>query len=299
MESILITGANSGLGFEVAKLFAEGDYEVVAVCRSMEKAKETQRQILELYPDSKVVPMAAELSSIESIRSCLKKLEAKVDHLICNAGISNTKEPQLSKDGFEFIFSVNHLAHYVFAVELYNRFPTSLRSIVVVSSSLHDPEKSKGQFPPPEFENVRDFAYPKNELTSWKDEAGRRYVHSKLCNVLFTYGMSKRLPKGARIRINAFNPGFMPKTNLGRDQSRMTRFMLKYILPLMKPFMSEMKTARESAKALMQVCLESKGSGAYYSGPKEVKSSELSYGEKLIDDLWGLSEELSGAVMKR
>jgi len=292
-ESVLITGANSGLGFEVSKIFAHKGDRIIAVCRTIEKANSTKKRILELYPESEIIPMEAELSSLDSIKSMVNKLEIAVDFLICNAGISNTKAPELSKDGLELIFSVNHLAHYFLTVALFNKYKTSLKSIIVVSSDVHNPKKTKGQFPPPEFKTVREFAYPKKNFKNWKKEADRRYVHSKLCNVLFTYGMANKIKGISSTRINAFNPGFMIGTGLARHQSKMTRFILKYILPILKPLISEMKTAEESANALVEVCTESTTNGVYYSGNKVEKSSDLSYNQELIDNLWDLSEELT------
>lgn len=299
MESILITGANSGLGFEVSKLFAKKGYQVITVCRTIEKAKITKRKIVELFPESKILPMEAELSSIDSIKSCINDLEITVDYLICNAGISNTRKPELSKDGYELIFSVNHLAHYFLTVELLNQKKSTLKSIVVVSSNVHNPRKTKGQFPPPEFKSVQEFAFPKSEFENWKKEADKRYVHSKLCNVLFTYGMANRLQGITSTKINAFNPGFMIGTNLARDQSKLTQFMLKYILPLMKNFISEMKTVEESAIDLMNLCLKVNSSGGYYNGTNKDKSSDLSYNKELINNLWMLSEELTQTSLKK
>lgn len=293
MKTVLITGANSGLGFEVAKLFAKDQYQVVLVCRNLSKANKTKDKIVELFPESKIILGEAELSSINSVKSCVANLNVPIDFLICNAGIATTKEPEISQDGIELIFSVNHLAHYTLAVELYNRFPQTLKTITVVSSNVHNPAKTKGQFPKPEFSSISDFAHPSNDVPIWKTEADRRYVHSKLANILFTYGMANKLKGNSSTKINAFNPGFMLGTNLSRDQSLVTRFMLKNVMPLMKPFIKEMRTVEESAEDLKNVCLEPNTTGAYFDGREIARSSELSYEEKWIDTIWDLSEKLT------
>lgn len=297
METVLITGANSGLGFETAKQFAKRGYKVIVVCRTSGKSKDTKSRILELYPDSNIITEEAELSSLGSVKSCVTNLNIPVHYLICNAGISSTKKPEISKDGFELIFSVNHLAHYTLAVELYNKYPESLKSIVTVSSGVHDPDQTKGYFPKPEFSSLREMAYPKNDFKSWKKEADRRYVHSKLCNIWFTIGMANKMNNDSITKINAFNPGFMTGTNLGRNQSFVTKLMLKYMLPLMKNFIKEMVTVEKSAQELIKVSLQSDYTGAYFSGSQKVESSLLSRKQELIDELWSLSEELSNTKL--
>jgi NAD(P)-dependent dehydrogenase (short-subunit alcohol dehydrogenase family) len=293
METVLITGANSGLGFETAKQFAKKGYKIVLVCRTIKKSKETKSRINAIYPDSAIVPVEAELSSIESIKSCIVNLDMPIHFIICNAGISSTKKPEISKDGFELIFSINHLSHYIFAVELYNKFRKTIRSIVLVSSNVHNPEKTKGQFPKPDFNTLRQMALPKNDFKNWKNEADKRYVHSKLCNIWFAFGMANRVKEQSTAKINAFNPGFMLGTNLARDQSFVIRFMLKYILPLMKPFINEIRTVEESAEELIKVALQTEYSGAYFDGSQKGEASILAKNEDWINELWDLSESLS------
>jgi NAD(P)-dependent dehydrogenase (short-subunit alcohol dehydrogenase family) len=293
METVLITGANSGLGFETAKQFAEKGYKIVIVCRTIKKSNETKSRINEIYPDSKVVPVEAELSSIESIKLCIANLDMPIQIVICNAGISVTKDPELSKDGFELIFSVNHLAHYIFAVELYNKYPKTIKSIIVVSSNVHNPEKTKGQFPEPDFNTLREMAYPKNDFQNWKKEVDKRYVHSKLCNIWFAFGMANRIANQSSAKVNAFNPGFMIGTNLARNRSFITRLKLKYLLPLLKPFIKEMRTVEESAEALIKVALQSEYSGVYFDGSQKAEASLLAQNEDWINELWDFSESLS------
>lgn len=137
------------------------------------------------------------------------------DTLICNAGLSYEAPTRRTDDGFEQTFGVNHLGHFTLSVLLYNKFSSSLKNISIVSSSLHYPDKSKGVFPNPNIIDLKLLAHPNDEnISDWQHEGRLRYVHSKLCNLLFAYELSRKVKN---VNINAFNPGFIPNTNLNRD----------------------------------------------------------------------------------
>jgi NAD(P)-dependent dehydrogenase (short-subunit alcohol dehydrogenase family) len=293
MKTILITGANSGLGFETAKQFIQLGCHVILASRTMEKSDEAKHKIHKKYSSSKVTAMELELSAISNIQDFVSELQIPVNVLICNAGIGSTKATEYSMDGIEKIFAVNHLAHYALSVSLVNKFPKDLENILVVSSNAHNPDTSKGFFPEPKFSDLKQLAYPNNNIDDWKTESSRRYVHSKLCNVMFVCGMADRLPKNSITKVNAYNPGFLPATSLGRNEPVLTRFLLKYVLPQMRLFMKEMRTVKQSAEMLSHIALNTKENSKYYDGNALSDSSELSRQQRWIDELWLLSEELT------
>ena len=110
---------------------------------------------------------------------------------------------------------------------------------------------------------------------------------------MFVYGMADRLPKNSITKVNAYNPGFLPATSLGRNEPGLNRFLLKYVLPQMRLFMKEMRTVKQSAEMLSHIALNTKETSKYYDGNELSDSSELSKQQRWIDELWLLSDELT------
>lgn len=278
MQSILITGANSGLGFETAKVLLSQGYEVWLGCRSTEKAEKARAQLgggqaLEL-----------DLASFDSIRKAVAVLPANLYGIICNAGVSHPAgPPRYTREGIEETFGVNHLGHFLLVDLLLEKCP-DIRQIAVVSSELHNP-KSGAPFSAPDISDLRQLAFP-NEAFSKK---GVGYVSSKLCNILFTYELARRHPG---IRVNAFNPGLIPATGLGRNDRPYMRFMWYYIMPWMSRIIPGMRTAEQSAADLARLITEVEETGKYFDGRVVKPSSEESYDEGKARELWEMSETI-------
>jgi NAD(P)-dependent dehydrogenase (short-subunit alcohol dehydrogenase family) len=293
--NILVTGANSGLGFEVASQLVSAGHLVVLGCRTIEKAELAKHKILAKHPQAQITAAEINLASLKSVRQFVQSIEIPLSGMICNAGISYDTGLQYTDAQIELTFGVNHIAHFLLTKLILEKYP-SVSRILVVSSDAHNPKKSKGFFPEPAFKDIRELAYPDKRNEKVSSKTGMLYyVHSKLCNVLFVYELSRKLSKAGKSQtiVTAFNPGFIPTTNLSRNESAITRWMLKNIFPYFTFFIKEIRTAEKSASDLIQVFFSNQKSGVYFDGLKEAESSELSYDLNLASALWEFSESLT------
>lgn len=189
MKTIIITGANSGLGFETAKKIAKhGDCKIILACRSMEKAERAKVAIVGETGNQNVVTMPLDTSSLRSVRSFAQEILSQgetIDVLINNAGIS-PMHSGITEDGFELVFATNHLGHFLLTNLLLPILAGDAR-IFNVASDMHDPPGGI------HWPGVELLAHPKGEDR-------KKYSYSKLCNLYFTYELDRRLRgKGSHI----------------------------------------------------------------------------------------------------
>lgn len=202
---VVVTGGNSGLGFETVKAFAKKGAEVILACRSIGKGELARQKILEQFPQGKIVIMELDLMDLLSIKNFTENFRlsySRLDILINNAGIM-TSPYALTKDGFESQMGTNHLGHFALTghlLEVIIRTPNS--RVVVVSSLAHKQWKIS-------FANsLSEFANNYNSM--------RAYARSKLANLLFTYELQRRFEiNGSDCIAVAAHPG-ASYTNLGR-----------------------------------------------------------------------------------
>src|ERR1700722_13770643 len=223
MNTAIVTGANTGLGFECARALAETrDWHVVIACRSAEKGREAVKRLVaqtrhKEIEAKEIQTMTLDLASLESVRNFARDYAAErrppLRAIVCNAATQIVTGRTFTKDGFETTFAVNHLGHFLL-VNLMLAQMTPPAWIVVVSSGTHDPAQTTGM-PSPLYRRARILARPDEDSKPLDDPqgtAGRRaYTTSKLCNVLFTYELDRRLraekavgQNGASISVNAF-----------------------------------------------------------------------------------------------
>ena len=287
------------MGFAAAREFLTEGYHVIIACRNPEKAEKAKSRLTALTGKNNIESSLLDLASLKQIRQSVNDLQTPVDILVCNAGVSYNNGIRYSADGFEETFGVNYLGHFLLTILMLQKFSNTLKRIVVVSSNLHNPKTSAGMFPAPSFTSIEELAYPSGQVSQDPDRRGRlAYVNSKLCNVLFTYKLDELLKLTGRqdVLVNAFNPGFIPDTNLGRDSSPSMKFMLRHVLPRMKLLIREIRTAEESAKNLKRLIMEVTVSGKYFDGPNETASSPLSYDRDLSSRLWDASTKMTGLL---
>lgn len=303
-RTVIITGGNSGLGYECAKQIAKHDKNnhVVLACRNAAKAKIAVNSLIQETNNINITSLELDLSSLESIRAFVSKF-SKMDFpplyaLVCNAGVQFIDKTHYTKDGYEATFGVNHLGHFLLTNMMLNQISPSGR-IVLVSSGTHDPLKKTGM-PAPVFEDPYLLAHPNqnssNESISF---IGRRsYTTSKLCNLYFTYELANRINQQPEMNtnVNAFDPGMMPGTGLAQSYTPFMKFVWKYVLPALTLFYPNVNTVRQSGRALAALVTDSKynqTTGKYFEGTKEIKSSVLSYNNENRKQLWQTSVELS------
>ena len=198
-KTVVITGVNSGLGYETMRVLAMRGAHIIGVARNMEKAKKACDSV-----EGKTTPVACELTDFNSIVACTKTIQGlnrPIDILICNAGVMEL--PELEQVyGIEKQFVINHLGHFILTIRLLDQLKAAQQGRVVVLSS------GRYKSAPPEgiqFDNLSgEKEY--DPLTA--------YGHSKLANALFSQELSRRL-KDTAVTSNSVLPGVI-MTNLGR-----------------------------------------------------------------------------------
>lgn len=295
MKTVIVTGANSGLGLYTAKHLLLQGYAVVLACRDPQKATKAQQWLHRITGKKHCQVAHLNLASFNHIRKfCVNTPLNNVYGIVCNAGITYTQPTRFTEDGIEETFGVNHLGHFLLVNLLLSKAP-HLQRIAVVSSDAHNPS-SQTHFPAPNFTRLEQLAYPDDaRVSNWEKEGSLRYVNSKLCNVWFVYQLAEELKKTHRehVLVNAFNPGFVPGTGLGKNSSPINKFLWFHVLPLFNRFSKSIRTANQSGEALAALIDDVKTSGKYYDGFDPKPSSTLSYDKKQAQKLWWRSEELS------
>lgn len=282
MKTVIITGANSGLGFETAKKIAKtGDYQVILACRNMEKAGNAKKVIMSESGNEQIFEMELDTSSLSSVRSFVEKYVNRgfgtIDGLLCNAGI-NGKHTGITADGFDVVFETNHLGHFLLT-NLLLPYMSDNGRIFLTSSDMHDAPMTKMVW-----HGTDALAHPDESMA--KDSI--RYSYSKLCNLYFVYEMAGRLNRtGSKVRINAFNPGLM-KTNF----MPLTKASMAFVKMSMPERYGDLE---KSSTAYAQLVTEDGlvvQSGQYYDRSIHTKrTSELSYHVENAKELWAKSAE--------
>ena len=283
---IIVTGGNSGLGYESVKAFAGKGAEVILASRSVEKGETAKTSIGNVK--GKIVVMQLDLMDFASIKSFaaefLKKYP-RLDVLLNNAGIMTTPY-FLTKDGLEAQNGTNHFGHFVLTGLLFDLIKNTPGSrIVNVSSMAH--KQGKMDFDNLLFENGKGYSPIKS------------YGRSKLLNLLFTYELQRRIEAaGINSIAVAAHPG-VSNTNLARYLE--DKLIFKILKPLMMPFMqSQDMGALPQIRA--SVDLNVKG-GEFYGPngfnemkgfPVRVQSNAASHSVQDARKLWEISEKITG-----
>lgn len=215
-ERIVITGGNSGLGYQTAMMLAKKDAEVIIASRDTKKSLEAIGNIKKEYPQANIISFPLDLgdkSSVETFVEQLSKLYPSIDILVNNSGVMYTPYSK-TKDGFEFQNGINVIGHYRLTHLMLPLLKKSKQPrIVNVSSIAHKYGKI----------NFNNFMFEKKNSYSKIDS----YHQSKLANLMFSIGLSERL-KG--ITVHAAHPG-VAITNLMRymNGEHKMRFMHNFI----------------------------------------------------------------------
>ncbi len=283
----VITGSNTGLGFETAAALAEKGAHVVLAVRNLDKGKDAELLIRKRSPNADVALQELDLTSLESIRTAAQQLRAahdRIDLLINNAGVMYTPKGT-TKDGFEMQFGTNHLGHFAFTGLLLDRLlPVAGSRVVTVSSVGH-----------------RIMADIHFDDLQWERSYNRvaAYGQAKLSNLLFTYELQRRLASHGTTIAAAAHPGFSD-TELMRHLPGPVESVFRLAAPLV--------TQGAAAGALPQLRAATDPSvqgGQYYGpsgfaqsqgSPKVVGSSKKSHDAELQRKLWAVSEELTGVA---
>lgn len=280
----IVTGANTGLGFETAKGLAAKGADVVMACRNAEKASAAAAQIKADVPDAKLHLMDLDLASLASVRNFADRVLAdfdRIDLLINNAGVMMSPRFE-TVDGLEGQTGVNFIGHFALTHHLLDRVVATEGSrIVQLSSQAH----RFGQI------NLRDFQFKKSY------NAIVAYGQSKLACLIFMYELDRRFKaKGIKTLSVAAHPG-ASSTDLPRHLPKFAQGLAPYIA----------QSPHDGAQPTLYAALGDDIEGGTYCGPdglfeqagKAVKvgSMKKARDEKMAAKLWEIAEDLSGVKM--
>ncbi|GAB1608718.1 Hypothetical predicted protein [Argonauta hians] len=294
---VIITGANTGIGFEAARLLCEGGNDVILACRSEEKGKAAVEKILAKNPNALATFLQLDLADKASIHKFVEefhKTEKKLHVLINNAGcFLNPKDTkrQFTKDNFELTMGTNHLGPFLLSHLLLPDLKKTGEEgqdsrIVTVTTHLHDKSVTRRR-PAVENLDVENFFLEKDHTYN----SHQAYKNSKLANIMFTYELAKQL-ENTGVTANCMCPGFIPTTELTRNTSSAQRFYRKFVLHGLLRFTKMTRTVEQGAKALVEMATGEKlkgVNGKYYKDHQELKSSEESQNEDVQKKVWELS----------
>ncbi|PZX54954.1 oxidoreductase [Algoriphagus chordae] len=285
----IVTGANSGLGYETALALAKKGATVILASRNLSKAQDAMHQILLEMPNAALEIILLDLNSLQSIENFAKEFSSKYDRLdllIENAGIMM---PPLSKtkDGFESQLGVNYLAHFHLTNLLFPIIKeTAEARIVTLSSLAHQSGKI-------DFDNLN----AEKSYSKWKF-----YAQSKLACLMFAYELQRRIDSAGIDAISlSAHPGFSD-TNLGTFLPSIGRALFSPLTSIIG------QGSKQGALPTLRAALDPEAKGGEYYGPSgfrelkgdpvKVKSSSRSHDLGVAAKLWSDSEELTGKTFE-
>jgi NAD(P)-dependent dehydrogenase (short-subunit alcohol dehydrogenase family) len=275
-KTVLVTGANAGIGRETARGLARMGAHVVMASRSLERGEAARKDIARDVPLERLEVMRLDLALLADVRRFARDFRsrhARLDVLVNNAGI-HTAHRQVTSEGFESTFVTNHLGHFVLTHELLPLLKASAPARVVnVASEAH----RLGRMHFDDLQLAR----------RWSGVAA--YTQSKLANILFTYDLARRL-EGTGVTANAVHPGSV-RSNWARGPES---GVLRTVVALATPFLvSVEKGAENSIFAASSPDLDGV-SGRYLVRKRERAPSHHARNVESQKRLWDESARLAG-----
>ena len=278
-KEVIVTGANSGIGFEAALALAEKGASVSLAVRNSQKGETAKQQILTRVPNAQVKVLIldlASLSSVESFSQDYAKAHDRLDILINNAGIMVPPYAK-TEDGFESQMGTNHMGHFALTAQLFPLLEKTPKSrIVNVSSTAHN----MGNI------DFDDLTWEKRRYLRW-----RAYGDSKIANLYFTYELKQRLEaKALDMRVTAAHPGWAA-TDLQKTS----------LLKCMNSLFAQ--DAAAGALPTLRAATDPEAQSGDFYGPKgmfesrgypvKVSSNARSQDQNKARQLWAISEKLT------
>jgi len=277
-KTVLVTGANSGVGFVAAQELAAAGAHVVMLVRDRKRGGSARAQIDAAAPGASTELLLADLADFSAVRRAAGELlatHASLDVLVANAGAIYPQRA-VTVDGNEATFQVNHLSHFLLCALLEPALASAAPSrVVTVSSDAHYAAWTGIRFHDPGFER------------GWGPFTA--YAHSKLANIMFCYEHARRLA-GTGITSNVMHPGLI-RTGFGRRGYGWYGRFIERLSPVVAG------TAEEGADTLVWLATApelASASGSYFYRRRPHRSSPASRSVKAQRRLWDLSEALTG-----
>lgn len=269
-KTVVITGANTGIGKETAIDLAKRGAKIIMACRDMERGEAAKKEVIESSGSENVLCMKLDLADSKSIREfaeAINKDEPKLNILVNNAGVMVCPYGKTA-DGFEMQIGVNHFGHFLLTHLLIDLIKRSAPArIITVSSMAHSWSSI----------NLEDI---NSEKSYDKNQA---YSQSKLANVLFTRSLAKRL-EGTGVTTYSLHPGVV-QTDLWRHLNAPQRAIMKMVSPFTK---NSSQGAQTSIYCAVEPSLD-KESGGYYSDCAPANCSAAGKDDVVAQKLWDMS----------
>ncbi|XP_043802666.1 retinol dehydrogenase 13-like [Apis laboriosa] len=274
---VIVTGANTGIGREIARDLAKREAKVIMACRDMDKCEIARRDIVIESKNKFVYCRECDLASQASIRDFVKQFKQEHNNLhilINNAGVMRCPKKH-TKEGIEMQFGVNHLGHFLLTNLLLDVLKSSAPSrIINVSSSAHKRGKIK-----------------LDDLNSEKNyEPGEAYAQSKLANILFTKELANKL-KGTGVTVNAVHPGIV-RTEIMRHMGIYQYYFGRLLTDLLTWIF--IKTPLKGAQPILFVAIDpslNDVTGEYFVNNKVADVSSEAKNDQIARWLWVVSEK--------
>lgn len=268
---IIVTGANTGIGYETARSLTAAGASVIATCRTAEKAASTKQRLMQAYPECTLETAVMDLASLASVSDfCTQLSHSKIDIIICNAGVVAPKYTETS-EGFEQTVGVCHVGHFLLVKKLLPKILSAPAPRVIMVSSESHRTPSRLDFDA--------LPYPRAKFRPMK-----AYGQAKLCNALMAVELHRRFADQG-LTACYLHPGTMVTTEIGRDSA-----LVRIVMRLARPFT---KSANQGAAtsvfcAIWDDCSELGGN--YFSHSAKAKPSAETANTEAATRLWELSE---------
>jgi NAD(P)-dependent dehydrogenase (short-subunit alcohol dehydrogenase family) len=272
----IITGATSGVGYQAARRLAQGGADLVLLCRNLYKAAQVQAELRQKY-GSQVDVLQADFSHLDEVRSAAASILAsypRIDVLINNAGLHTTHRT-LTKEGFETVFCVNHLASFLLTRLLLDRMVDSAPSrILQVNSQGH---RFGGL-------DLTDLNWERRRYRGLQG-----YGASKVAQLLTVWELAERL-QGTGVTINAMHPGEV-RTNIGMNNGPLYRFHKRYLISWM---LKDPLISGEAIYYLAAAPEMAEVTGRFFNQTIEEKPAAFALDRELGKRIWVISEQAIG-----
>ncbi|MEE4380724.1 MAG: SDR family oxidoreductase [Pseudomonadales bacterium] len=270
-RTIVVTGANTGIGYETARALASAGARVVLACRDATTGGAAAERIRRTHPGARAEAAQLDLASFASIRAFAEGLDAeRIDAVVCNAGLAVTDYGE-TEDGFERTVGICHVGHFLLVRWLMPRLLAAERPrVVMVSSESHRmPARLDFDRLPMNASNFRGLV---------------AYGQAKLCNVLFAKALQRRYGERGLVAC-ALHPGTLVTTEIGRHSG-----LMRLLVQLVSPFT---KTPSQGAATTVWAVVHEPAAelrGRYLSHCRPARESEEARDPAVADRLWSCSE---------
>jgi NAD(P)-dependent dehydrogenase (short-subunit alcohol dehydrogenase family) len=313
-KTALVTGANSGIGFEAAALLAEDGFStVILACRTVGKAETAKSQLVERVGKDVFEVLAVDVSEPQSANKAsdvLKERKSKIDLLILNAGMSTGTERAYNSDGVELTFASTLVGHHIMTMRLLEEKLLADNARIVIAGSegarggpgMNIPDFSA--FAAEHFDGNLEAALETIARVQppYDDTAMSIYVTAKVYVAWWAAALSRKLPAG--MIVNAVSPGAVPGTSFARNMSSLMRFMMGPVMSTLGSLVGMNGSSSDGARRYIDAGdFDDKTTGHFYAsapgkmtGSIEIQKDSHFLNQVHQDAFWNVLVRLTGGL---